>query len=182
MKTQSKTDRNGNYIGNGDFHSNYKVIDFDGIDNIITSVSKSETTESVYVTYSNILNSKSITVRFSEHDNNAVKFGDQLNGFFASKNEILYKLDLITRFFVPATRIYIGSQQVKKSTIALYEVADLTIQEMYLLPVNSDLSSFKGKLAKDSNRLILGEKVELLEETSTNCFGESVRVGTYEYI
>jgi hypothetical protein len=178
MKTT--TDNRGNEIGNGSYHVDYTVLDFQDYPGINASVSMSETTESVYVTYS--YNGNSVVVRFSDHCNNATLFGDQLNGFFATKNEILYRLGLITRTFVQGTRLFINSRMVKKSEIGtLYQVSDLTIQEMYRLGAGADLTSHTGKIAKDSNYIILGEKVETQLETRLDCFGNCVPAGKYVY-
>lgn len=149
----AKTDRNGNLIGNGNYHVDYSVFEIEGVN---VNVNESETTESVYVTYS--INDKSITVRFSEHENNAIKFGDQLNGNFSSINEVKYALGLVTRKFIPDTYLMIESRQVSKKDIAagIYKQANLTIKEMYDLGANASLAEYKGKLAKDSNYLSLG--------------------------
>jgi hypothetical protein len=52
---------------------------------------------------------------------------------------------------------------------------------MYALGKDSDLSQYVGKIAKDGNYLIFGEKVEEVEKTKLNCFGNSVIVGSYNY-
>ena len=176
-----KLDRSGNYIGDGKYHVNYKVFDFPEYPFISNSVEKSDTTESVYVTYRNNQNDKKITVRFSLHENNAVKFGDQLNGVLATKDEVLYNLGFKNRKFIPLKRLMIESRQVKKSQIPQYEQAELTIKEMYDLGANADISQYKGKLAQNSNLLILGDKVTEFEETGLNAFGQKVFVGDYIY-
>lgn len=174
------TDRSGNYIGDGSHHVSYHVEEIEGVS---VSISKSSNTESVYVRYSidNGSELKAITVRFSNHENNAVKFGDQLNGLFATKDEIMYHLGLKKRMFIPDTRLYISSRQLSKKSFHLYDVADKTIQEMYAMGEGADLSAYTGKLAKNSNILILGKKVEKCYITRTNIFGQHVRVGKYIY-
>lgn len=175
-----KTDRNGNFIGDGSFHATYDVIDFSKeYPQIKSRVSKSNTTESVYVTYSSGL--KSITLRFSNHENNAVKFGDQLNGYIASKDEILYHLGLKKRVFIPDTRLSVPYQQIKQKEVKNYEQAPLTIQEIYSLGEGADISKYKGKIAKNSNYLITGDKIEKFEVKRVDSFGQTVRVGTYKY-
>lgn len=184
MKTNTnRTDRQGNYIGNGSCHADYTVIDFSGYPQVSSSVSLSETTESVYVTYENKENGKTITARFSYHVNNAVVFGDQLDGFVASKDEILYRLGLKTRTFVPDTFLFINKKCVAKKDIeaGLYEFAELTIKEMYDLGKGADLSAYTGKIAKDSNWLIEGNRVEEEIKTSTNFLGQRVQLGRYIY-
>ena len=174
----AKTDRNGNIIGNGNYHVDYSVFE---IESVKVNVSKSETTESVYVTYS--LNDKSITVRFSMHENNATKFGDQLNGNLASVNEVKYALGLISRKFIPDTYLFIGSRQVSKKDLAagLFEESNLTIQEMYDLGEGASLMEHKGKLAKGSNYLILTDSVEKLEKTRKNALGQEIFIGRFIY-
>jgi len=184
MKTNlNKTDRKGNQIGDGSCHVDYTIIDFSEYPQVSSSVSLSETTESVYVAYENKENGKTITARFSHHVNNAVAFGDQLNGFVASEDEILYRLGLKTRTFVPDTFLYIDKRKVAKKDIAagLYEFAELTIREMYDLGKGADLSAYTGKIAKDSNWLIEGNRVEEEIKTSINFMGQSVQLGRYIY-
>jgi hypothetical protein len=165
-------DRNDNPIGDGKYHVNYYVEDFSDYPQIETNVSFSDTTESVYVNYYNNSNGESITTRFSNHENNAVKFGYQLNGYLTSKLEILYKLGLAERIFIknPPTKT-IHKKQVKIKDVPNYEQSSLTIQQMYDLDFDSDLSKHKGKIAKGSNWLILGDKVESLDS----------EYGHYEY-
>lgn len=176
MKT--KVDGKGNEIGNGEFHVNYHIFEFDN-GQIETRVSKSDTTESVYVYYS--FKTERVTVRFSNHENNATKFGDQLNGMWATRDEVLFHLGLKKRVFIPLVRKNIGSMTVKKVEMKNYEVADLTIQEMYELPVGTDISMFKGKLAKNSNRLIFSDVVSETVETRPDAFGNSVQIGKFIY-
>ena len=176
--SQVKEDRAGNTIGNGSYHVKHDVMELGH--GIVTMVEMSQTTESVYVHYTHIENGTRATVRFSNHENNAVKFGDQLDQF-ATGNEILFKLGLIKRTFVPNVRLMINSRQVKKIEMETYQVADLTIQEMYALGAGANLSAFTGKLAKDSNLLIIGEEVISFEETKLNCFGQNVLIGKYIY-
>ena len=181
MTELAKTDRSGNPIGEGGWNKEPNIYDFSVYPQVSHTVSKSETSESTYVKYVNNDNDKSITVRFSDHENNAVKFGDQLNGYWAFPNEILAHLGLKNRVFVPDTYLYIPNRKVGKKTIANYEVADKTISEMYALGKDGDLSQYVGKIAKDSNYLIFGEKVEEVEKTKLNCFGNSVAIGSYNY-
>lgn len=156
-----KTDKNGNYIGDGKYHVDFNVIDFSEYPQIKTSVSKSNTTESVYVTYRNNDNLESVTARFSNHENNAVKFGYELNGYLTNKNEILYRLGFKKRVFVPNKKKFIYSRMVAYKDLDKYQEADITIKEMYDLGENASLKEYKGKLAKDSNYLILGDEVEV---------------------
>lgn len=174
-----KTDRQGNLIGDGSY--NIEPVLFDMPFFVDIQVSKSETTESTYVTYVNTENSKRITVRFSNHNSNAVMFGDQLNGFNTDINEVLFNLGLKNRVFIPDTRLMIMTTMVKKSTIENYEVSDLTIQELYRLGEGADISKYTGKIAKNSNILIQGNKVEKINVKKQDCFGNSLLAGRYIY-
>lgn len=182
-KQNVKVDKNGNPIGDGNFHVKYKVESFDEYPQIKSSVSKSNTTESVYVTYRNTENGKSIKVRFSNHENNATKFGDELNGHYTFKDEILYHLGLRKREFVPLVRAFIPFRQVSRKDLknGVYSESKYTIEEMYdKVKRGESISDEVGKLAKNSNHLIL-RNGEMKEETRKNIFGETVKVGDYIY-
>lgn len=166
MKNNNATfDRLGNIVGDGRFHADYNVFDFStlGYDFIESSVSKSETSESVYVYYRNTKNDKVACVRFSWHTCNAVRFGDVLD--FTDKDEILYRLGLKTKKRIDEfkTRLVIYFQSVKKIDADKYEEAELTIQEMYALGAGADISQYVGKLAKGSRYLILCGVIEARE-------------------
>lgn len=154
-------DKNDNIIGTGLCHADYNVIDFSEYKNIQTTVSKSDTSESVYVYYRNTDNNTVAIVRFSNHTCNGVEFGDYLDG--ASKDEVLYRLGMKQRKFIPDTRLFIGFEKVKKADLEKYEEAELTIKEMYALGKDADISACKGKLAKGSNYLIFSDKVREFE-------------------
>lgn len=175
-------DRDSNFIGDGSFHADYEVKDFSQYTQIKVSVSKSATTESVYVTYENVDNSKSVCVRFSNHINTAMNLGDQLDGRICSDKEILYRLGLAERVFTPKTRLSIRFRQVAKAQLTGYEEAALTIKDMYAMGAGADLSEFTGKIAKGSNYLILGDKVVEEVEKTRNAFGQEVAIGSYTYI
>lgn len=178
--TEMITDRFGNYIGSNSEATTYRVEDFSNFPQISSSVSKSTTTESVYVRYYNSDNSQSIVVRFSDHSNNATLFGDQLD-WTASREEILFHLGLATRTFIPNTRLFIDSRQVSKKTLHQYEEAELTIGEMYELGTGADLSDYTGKLAKGSNYLIQGTKVKEFKDTRIDAFGNERVFGKFVY-
>ncbi len=175
-----KTDRFGNRIGHNSETTTYRVEDFSNFPQISSKVSKSTTTESVYVRYYNSDNGKSITVRFSDHSNNATLFGDQLD-WTASREEILFHLGLATRTFIPDTHLFIASRQVSKKSLGQYEEAELTINEMYELGAGADLSEYTGKLAKGGNYLIQGTEVKELESTGIDAFGNKRVLGKYVY-
>lgn len=174
-------DREGNIIGDGKYHADYTVLDLSSY-GVTSEVSKSDSSESVYVTYSCASTAKVIRVRFSHHNNNAVKFGDQLNGYITSSDEILYRLGLKKAVFVPETFLYIPSQKVAMKKLHLYEVAELTIQEMYALGKDADISKYNGKVAKDSNYLILGDTVQEMKRMKRDALGREIVIGTYIYI
>lgn len=175
------TDRLGNEIIKGDYNVSYSVFEFENHPQVYSSVSESETTESVYVTYGNSENGNRITVRFSTHVNNAVEFGDQLDGNFASRDEVLCHLGLKKRTFIPKKRPYIKASQVKRILANNYEEAELTMSEMYDLGLGADLSKFVGKRTKGGNWVICGDRVEELIETRQNRLGQSVQIGDYIY-
>ena len=174
-------DRDGNPIGDGSFHVEPDVFEFDQYPQIKSDTSYSDTTESTYITYRNTENGKSIAVRFSNHESNAVRFGDQLNGWIASRDEVLYHLGLKQREFIPETFLLIATRKIAKKQLGDYEEADKSIQEMYALGANADISEYKGKLAKGSNYLILGDKVDEEIRERPNAFGDFVQVGSYVY-
>ena len=176
-----RLDRSGNEIGSGNWHKAYKVFDFDDYPYISHRVDKSNSTESVYVTYSNNENGKSIKVRFSSHENNATKFGDELDGDFATKLQVLYHLGLAKRTFIPNTYLSIQKRKIAKKELGKYEVADKTIQELFALGEGADISEFKGKIAKNSNYLLLGDLVTREKEEVIDSLGREVILGKYEY-
>ena len=180
MKT-ARTDRSGNPILDGTWNIEPTIFNFPEFPQVSNSISNSATTETTYVTYSNIENGKSITVRFSLHENNATKFGDQLDGNFATKDEVLFALGLVGRIFVPETFLFISKQMVKKADMANYQEAELTINEMYDLGENADLTNFVGKLAKGSNWLIQGNTITKMENISLDILGRTIRRGSYIY-
>ena len=155
-------DSRDNIIGDGTCHADYDVYDFaaDGYDFIKSSVSLSETTESVYVYYRNTRNGNVACVRFSWHTCNAVRFGDVLE--WTDKNEILYRLGLKGKKPVDdfKTGLSICFRDVKKIDADKYEQADLSISEMYKLGAGASLAEYKGKLAKGSRHLILSDTVK----------------------
>lgn len=175
-----KTDRFGNYIGTDSSNTFYRVEDFSDYPQISSSISKSDSTESVYVRYYNSDNGLSIVVRFSDHSNNATLLGDQLD-WTASREEILFHLGLATRTFIPYTRLFIASRQVSKKRLAEYQEAELTISQMYELGAGADLSDYTGKLAKGSNYLIQGTQVKEIKDTRIDAFGNERVLGEFVY-
>ena len=162
-----------------DFNIDFSIENFDN-KNITHTVVKSNTTESVYVTYH--YNEKEAKVRFSNHSSNALKFGDVLNGFTVTQNEILCELGLMNRVFIPEVRLSVPYIQIKKTKMGNYKECNLSIKEIYALGAGANITEFKGMLCKGSNHLIQGDEIEQHEVIKTNHFGQDVRVGNYKYV
>jgi hypothetical protein len=156
------TDKHDNPIGDGAFHCTYDVIDLTSY-GVRSAISFSDTTESVYVSYINDNNGKRITARFSHHINNAVKFGDQLNGFIATENEILFHLGLMKRTFKPDVILQLGRNDVKAKKIHEYKSCGLTLSELFDLGAGADLSMYVGMLIEGTNQVITSSKISSRE-------------------
>lgn len=180
MKT-ARTDRSGNAIGDGTWNNDPVIYSFPEFSQITTSISESATSESTYIRYFNNENGKSITVRFSNHENNAVKFGDQLDGNCATKDEVLFHMGLKIRIFIPDTYLSIWNRKVSKKELSSFEMIELTMTELYALGKGTDISKFTGKLAKDSNYLILGTQIEEHILTGLNFLGQATQRGKFIY-
>lgn len=173
---KAREDRSGNYIGDGSYNVEYTV--FDMPEGVEVRISKSDTSESVYVYYT--YKEEKVTVRFSHHQNNAVKLGEQLDGNLCKRDEVLCRLGLKKRTFIPDTYLSISFTTVSKKNANNYEEAPLTIQEMYSLGEGADLTEYVGKLAKNSRYLITGNVVK--KEIKTRLIlGQNVQIGTYIY-
>ena len=159
---KARTDKHDNPIGDGAFHCTYDVIDLASY-GIRSVVSFSDTTESVYVSYINDNNGKRITARFSHHINNAVKFGDQLNGFLATENEILFHLGLMKRTFKPDIILQLGRNTVKAKKIHEYKSCGLTLSELFQLGAGADVSMYTGMLIEGTNEVITSSKINSYE-------------------
>lgn len=156
---KERFDENGNQIGDGATHCTYRIEDFGELP-VRAIVSESYSTESVYVTYTNLDTLVTVKVRFSSHICNDVKFGAAIDGNSSdARNEILYRLGFIDRVFVPAFVNHINTQYVAKKKLNTYEEADKTIAELIALPAGTDISEYRGKLAKGSTMLITSDKV-----------------------
>jgi hypothetical protein len=147
---------------------NYKVDEVAlSYPNISYKVDESASTESVYVTYTNNdpkypeNERPKVTVRYSNHDSNAVKFGDQLRGEAVERNngELLYRLGLKEREWIPAPSVPTQTVSKKDLENGTYEESGLTERDIMLLPVGADIAEHKGKLIKGTNKLILVDKV-----------------------
>ena len=163
----SVMDADGNMIGDGSIHRPYSIVDFSGYPQISHSVSKSATTESVYVTYRNEETGDKAVVRFAGHNNNATRFGDQMVGWDGdspyakrNENELKYRLGLVDKNIKYGTHIDMRSVSNADMESGKYEEADITLAELYALPAETDISQYTGKLAKGSRELILGDVVK----------------------
>lgn len=158
-----REDRAGHTIGGYDDEASYHVENFEGLP-IEHQVQKSLSTESVYVIYwradIDVMERKLVKVRFSWHDSN----DDVIDGNNSSaRNEILSRLGFLKKKVIPYMSKKVLNRYVAKKKVKDFEMCELTINEIYELPVGTDISNFTGKLAKDSNILILGNKVENVE-------------------
>ena len=170
---KATTDKHDNPIGDGAFHCTYNVIDLTSY-GVRNSISFSDTTESVYVSYINDNNSKRITARFSHHINNAVKFGDQLNGFLATEDEILFHLGLMKRIFKPAIILQLGRNTVKAKKINEYKSCGLTLPELFDLGAGADVSMYMGMLIEGTNEVITSSKITSYEGKYGSFIYESI--------
>jgi hypothetical protein len=75
----------------------------------------------------------------------------------------------------------IANRAVAKKDVSQYEESDKTIQELYALGANADISEHKGKLAKGSTYLILGDKVNEEIKMKRDPFGNPVKIGQFTY-
>ena len=170
---KATTDKHDNPIGDGAFHCTYNVIDLTSY-GVRSTISFSDTTESVYVSYINDNNSKRITARFSHHINNAVKFGDQLNGFLATEDEILFHLGLMKRTFKPAIILQLGRNTVKAKKIHEYKSCGLTLPELFDLGAGADVSMYVGMLIEGTNEVITSSKITSYEGNYGSFIYESI--------
>ena len=170
---KAKTDKYDNPIGEASFHCRYNVIDLTSY-GIRSTVSFSDTTESIYVTYINDNNSKRITARFSYHINNAVRYGDQLNGFLANEDEILFHLGLKTRTFKPDVVLQLGRNAVKAKKIHEYKSCGLTLAELFDLGDGADISMYLGMLIEGTDKVITSSKITSCEGKYGSFIYESI--------
>lgn len=128
-------DKYGNPIGDGTWHTNYQVYDIPGTD---VSISPSNTSESVYVTY-RTPDGKSSTSRHSTH------FSNQEDKDFI---DILNDLGMIKS--VPRYEKKLLGQNVKKSKVDSYPSSGLTYSQILDLP-EDEMKKYKGMLIVDEN-------------------------------
>lgn len=80
-----------------------------------------------------------------------------------ARNEILYRLGFIDRVFIPSYRNLVTHQAVAKKKLHLYVECDKTLSELIALPEGTDISEYKGKLAKGSTEMITSSIVKRVE-------------------
>lgn len=68
----------------------------------------------------------------------------------------IYEVLNFHRELLKRLQIHIPARQVGKAKLADYEIAELTLDEMYALGEGADISMYTNKVAKGSNWLILG--------------------------
>lgn len=134
-RREQRFDKFGNPIGDGTYHTRYEVYDIPGTE---VSISPSNTSESVYVTYYGP-NGKKSTSRFSNH------FSNQEDNDFIG---ILADLGMIRS--EPRYEKKLLGQNVKKSKVVEYPSSGMTYTELLNLP-EDELSKYKGKLIVDEN-------------------------------
>ncbi len=153
-------DINGTIIGDGEFHCNYEIFDFEGFP-ITSQVQEAYTTESVYVSYrrTDIL-SDSVQVRYSDHICNGIKFGVYVDGRHPeAKKEVLSRLGLLRKVAVPVMSKYVAHRNVTKKTLKQYQTTPVTIAKLEELPEGTDISEYTGKVCEGTNILIVGNTV-----------------------
>jgi len=132
---KQRFDKFGNPIGDGTYHSAYEVYDIPGTE---VSISPSNTSESVYVTYYGP-NGKKSTSRFSNHFSN-----QEDNDFIGT----LADLGMIRS--EPRYEKKLLGQNVKKSKVAEYPSSGLKYSEILALP-EDEMRKYKGMLIVDEN-------------------------------
>lgn len=168
---KERVDENGTAIGYGDIHANYVVENMEGLP-VRVKVTESSNTESVYVKYYRtdgkslpILDDNyagCVTVRFSQHMCNGVKFGNYILGDLrnGNRNEVLYRLGFISKERVEVKAPFVFTRNIKKSAAAECEVCPLTMGDLTALPVGTDISKYNGMpLPGTENIIIASDKV-----------------------
>lgn len=130
---RNRYDKFGTPIGDGTTHANYTVYDIPGTE---VTISPSNTSESVYVTY-RTKDGKSVTDRFSNHYSN--QEGKDIY-------DILYELGYTE--FEPRYETKLLGQNVKKKEIKNYPFSGKTYDELLSLP-EDELQKYKGSLIAD---------------------------------
>ena len=151
FKLCNTTMYNDSYLrGDGTVHNDYIVEKIEGVTSYVT---KSNTSESVYVTYCK--DDKRVVVRFSNHTCNSLEWGNVLDGNFATVNEIKFRLEMISRKAILVEKTIIGTQKCKKVDMDKYEELEYTIQDLYKMPIDTDFTPFIGKRCKNSQYVVI---------------------------
>lgn len=157
--------------GDGTWHNSHIIEDMSGLP-VRVNVCRADTTESVYVKYrrtdgkplrlNDDNNSGCVTVRFSTHDCNGVKFGlyvkgDEVKG---NRNEVLYRLGFIDMHIEYVYASFAPTSFCKKSKIKYLPVAPITLAELEQLPEGTDISHMNGMYLSDTvNTIIAGDVI-----------------------
>lgn len=163
--TTYREDINGQLIGGYESETSYHIEDFGDLP-IAYDVEKAISTESVYVRYwrTDDRDREKVTVRFSWHTCNGIRFGLYVDGESKdARNEILYRLGFKKRRIVPIYTTSVGKEFVGKKRIKQFVECDKTIEEIESLPEGADLSDCCGKLAKGTNILIKNDHVRRVQ-------------------
>lgn len=168
-----KTDKNGFQIGDGTWHTPFHVFEFPEYPSIEASVSKSLGTESVYVKYVDNATSKSITMRFSGHVNNAVRFGLELSSA-APREAVLHALGYMSRTFVHDVIAKVSTRRLKAEELESCESTDMTEAEILALGIGADISHLVGKRVKGTDRVVKGNKVRGSEQVTGKYIYEKI--------
>lgn len=134
-RKESRADRFGNPIGDGTYHANYTVYDIPGTE---VSISPSESSESVYVTYFNPGKSHS-TSRFSHH------FSNQEN---KDPMQIMSELGMLKSKPIVEKRLL--GNFVKQKKIDSYPSSGKTYDELRSMP-DDERRKYKDMLIVDDN-------------------------------
>lgn len=134
-KTPYRADKYGNPIDNGTWHSDYPVYDIPGAE---VSISPSNTTESVYVTY-RMPNGKTSQARYSTHHSNTEN---------KDLEDILYDLGMVR--FEPSTITRLSGRNVRKGELKALPSSGKTYHELLELP-DEELLKYEGMLPVDNH-------------------------------
>lgn len=134
-RTKYREDRYGNPIGNGTYHAGYTVYDIPGTE---VSISPSESSESVYVTY-RTPDFRQSTSRFSNHFSNQE---------YKGPIEIMSELGMLRS--EPRIEKKLVGRNVKKREIESYPSSGKTYEDLLELP-EDEMKKYKGMLIVDEN-------------------------------
>lgn len=134
-RTKYREDKFGNPIGDGTYHAGYTVYDIPGTE---VSISPSESSESVYVTY-RTPDWRRSTSRFSNHFSNQ-EYKDPI--------EIMSELGMVRS--EPLIEKKLSGRNVKKREIESYPSSGKTYDELRSMP-DDERQKYKDMLIVDDN-------------------------------